>query len=169
MIKVTCPICESNLELKDGTKTNTRFSCSTCFAQLSLKIEGKRPVEILPRDFGTRLTAKDAALKVGVHNCLNRAIRGRLGQWAPGTPVADLALAPAQTRRLEVGRNGAARFFAQAGSWFEQTEYGWQPMAATVEKLAGAAIRQRPRLGALRGIGAEVPTKILCMPEDGRL
>ncbi len=42
------------------------------------KIEGKRPVEILPHDFLTRVDAKDPEMHVGVHNCLNRAIRGLL-------------------------------------------------------------------------------------------
>ena len=39
------------------------------------QISGKRPVEILPRDFTTRLTEKEAALAVGLHNCLNRRLR----------------------------------------------------------------------------------------------
>jgi len=40
-------------------------------------IEGKRPVEILPRDF-TEPVAKGATLAVELHNCLNRSIRGQL-------------------------------------------------------------------------------------------
>mgnify|MGYP000106109465 CR=1 FL=1 len=45
-------------------------------------IEGKRPVEILPRDFATRV-APGAKLTVGLHNCLNRAITGTLDVMAP--------------------------------------------------------------------------------------
>ena len=42
MIKVFCPICETNIELKEGTKEGKRFSCPTCFAQLGLrKIKGE--------------------------------------------------------------------------------------------------------------------------------
>lgn len=41
-------------------------------------IEGKRPVEILPRDFSTFLNSPDASLVVAVHNCLNRDITGKL-------------------------------------------------------------------------------------------
>lgn len=33
---VKCPICETNIELKDSTKERTRFSCPVCFAQLAL-------------------------------------------------------------------------------------------------------------------------------------
>jgi hypothetical protein len=46
------------------------------------RIAGKRPVEILPRDF-TQPVAKGAVLSVELHNCLNRAISGRLAVEAP--------------------------------------------------------------------------------------
>lgn len=46
------------------------------------KIQGKRPVEILPRDFTERVAA-GAVLSVEVHNCLNRPIRGQLAVTAP--------------------------------------------------------------------------------------
>ena len=42
------------------------------------QITGKRPVEILPRDFKTLLSDKNAAVSVGLHNCLNRTIKGKL-------------------------------------------------------------------------------------------
>ncbi len=57
-----------------------------------MTVTGKRPVEILPRDFSTRVTAKDATLKVALHNCLNRAIRGSLSVKTPG----DITLAAAE-------------------------------------------------------------------------
>lgn len=42
MIKVQCPVCESPNELKDNHKEGQRFSCGTCFAQLTIrKIKGK--------------------------------------------------------------------------------------------------------------------------------
>jgi hypothetical protein len=56
-----------------------------------MKIEGKRPVEILPRDFSTLLTATNATLKVDVHNCLNRSVSGRLAVKTP--PELTLAAA----------------------------------------------------------------------------
>ncbi|HEY8666268.1 MAG TPA: hypothetical protein VIL86_06370, partial [Tepidisphaeraceae bacterium] len=54
-----------------------------------MKIEGKRPVEILPHDFNTLLTAKDATLNVVLHNCLNQKISGKLSVKAP----AEITLA----------------------------------------------------------------------------
>jgi len=53
------------------------------------KIEGKRPVEILPRDFSTRVDAKNAVLNVAVHNCMTRTLNGKLAVKAP----ADIQLA----------------------------------------------------------------------------
>jgi hypothetical protein len=69
------------------------------------RIEGKRPVEILPRDFTTRLGAKGAALEVGVHNSLNRKIAGKLAVHAPeGIRLAAseqaVELAPGETKSL---------------------------------------------------------------------
>ena len=40
MIKVKCPICDTEIEFKEGTKNGTRYSCPTCFAQLSLRKVG---------------------------------------------------------------------------------------------------------------------------------
>ena len=71
------------------------------------RIEGKRPVEILPRDFATRVDAKGAALSVGIHNCLNRAITGKLAVKAPD----ELKLAAAeQSLSLEAGETKTAAF-----------------------------------------------------------
>lgn len=47
------------------------------------KIEGKRPVEILPRDFATPLKS-GAVLNVELHNCLNREIEGKLSLASAG-------------------------------------------------------------------------------------
>jgi len=47
------------------------------------RIEGKRPVEILPRDFANRVNAPGAALNVSVHNCLNRTVSGKLSVTPP--------------------------------------------------------------------------------------
>lgn len=57
-----------------------------------MRIEGKRPVEILPRDFSTRLTDRNAALHVALHNCLNRQVVGTLRVQAP----PEIALAAAE-------------------------------------------------------------------------
>ncbi|MBE2178939.1 MAG: hypothetical protein IAE97_00505 [Chthoniobacterales bacterium] len=70
------------------------------------KISGKRPVEILPRDFTTLLTRPDAMLQVGVHNCLNRPIQGRLAVKAPDgfalkEAALDVALAAGETKVLD--------------------------------------------------------------------
>jgi hypothetical protein len=46
------------------------------------RIEGKRPVEILPRDF-TEPVAAGAVLTVELHNCLNRPVSGRLAVQTP--------------------------------------------------------------------------------------
>ncbi len=69
------------------------------------QITGKRPVEILPRDFKTLVTAKDAALSVGLHNCLNRTIKGKLTVKAPpevslATTSQDVELAAGETKSL---------------------------------------------------------------------
>jgi len=42
MIKLTCPICENNIELSDSSKAGSRLTCPACFAQLALfKHQGK--------------------------------------------------------------------------------------------------------------------------------
>ena len=41
-MKMTCPICETKIELPKNTKIGERMTCPTCFAQLALyKHEGK--------------------------------------------------------------------------------------------------------------------------------
>ena len=72
---------------------------------LKAKITGKRPVEILPRDFTTLLTAEGAALSVGVHNCLNRPIKGRLTVKSPAeitlaSNAQEIELGPGETKTL---------------------------------------------------------------------
>jgi len=69
------------------------------------QITGKRPVEILPRDFKTLLSSKDTALSVGVHNCLNRTIKGKLTVKSPseitlGTSAQEVELAAGETKTL---------------------------------------------------------------------
>src|SRR4030095_13063952 len=69
------------------------------------QITGKRPVEILPRDFKTLLTDKNAILSVGVHNCLNRTIKGTLRVKSPAeiklaSGTADVVLAAGETKTL---------------------------------------------------------------------
>jgi hypothetical protein len=69
------------------------------------KIEGKRPVEIVPVDFAQSVNAPDAALTVSVHNCLNRAIKGTLTVKAPdGVKLKETAqqveLAEGETKTL---------------------------------------------------------------------
>jgi len=72
------------------------------------KIEGKRPVEILPRDFTRPLTPQGgAALNVVLHNCLNRALAGKL----TAKPPAGIALRAAeQTVELAAGERKTCAF-----------------------------------------------------------
>ncbi len=77
------------------------------------RISGKRPVEILPRDFTTRLTEKEAALTVGVHNCLNRPIKGKLTVESSLGDHARLRQPGDRTRR---GRNQEPDFPCQGGA-----------------------------------------------------
>lgn len=69
------------------------------------RIEGKRPVEILPRDFSRRIDGAGAALAVELHNCLNRAVRGKLTVTPPAgvalsASTADVALAAGQRKTV---------------------------------------------------------------------
>jgi hypothetical protein len=69
------------------------------------KIDGKRPVEILPRDFAQRLSTPGVALAVDVHNCLNRAVTGTLAVTTPAeltlaTAAQPVQLAAGETKRL---------------------------------------------------------------------
>lgn len=69
------------------------------------KLEGKRPVEILPRDFSTR-PGTAGTLQVAVHNCLNRAITGSLQVTAParlalqGPAAQPVTLGAGETKTL---------------------------------------------------------------------
>ena len=48
------------------------------------RISGKRPVEILPRDFTTLVTDKDSrTCRWVLHNCLNRPLKGKLTVESP--------------------------------------------------------------------------------------
>jgi len=67
-------------------------------------IEGKRPVEILPRDFSKPLAA-GVPLNVGLHNCLNRAIAGKLAIKPPAglsfkTTAQAVKVAPGETANV---------------------------------------------------------------------
>ncbi len=69
------------------------------------KIEGKRPVEILPEDFSTRIDDPKAALNVRIHNCLNSRIQGTLKVKPPEEVALKEAaqaveLAPGETKAL---------------------------------------------------------------------
>ncbi len=61
------------------------------------RIEGKRAVEILPRDFTERV-ADGATLSIDLHNCLNRTVSGELAVQAPRRPAAQADFAPREAR-----------------------------------------------------------------------
>ena len=85
-----------------------------------MRIEGKRPVEILPRDFNTLLTAKGVVLRVGVHNCLNRKIAGKLKVKAP----AEIGLASAeQAVELDTGETRTVTFAVAKAAPNENNAY----------------------------------------------
>jgi hypothetical protein len=70
------------------------------------QIEGKRPVEVLPRDFTERV-AKGTVLTVELHNCLNRPISGQLAVQAPeGLQLKQNVLAV----KLDAGERKALAF-----------------------------------------------------------
>ena len=71
------------------------------------RIEGKRPVEILPRDF-SRLIAKGVALNVDIHNCLNRKISGKLA--VTKLPEGFSLKAASQAAELEAGQTKTVTF-----------------------------------------------------------
>jgi len=69
------------------------------------RISGKRPVEILPRDFD-RIPAAGVKLAVAVHNCLTGPLKGRLIVTPPDgiaieNPASDVALAAGEARQFE--------------------------------------------------------------------
>jgi hypothetical protein len=88
----------------------------------AMRIDGKRPVEILPRDFVTLVTASNAALTVAVHNCLNRKIGGTLSAQAP----AGVTLASAtQALELEAGATKAVTFAVTKAAADQNNSYPW--------------------------------------------
>ena len=98
-----------------------------------MKLEGKRPVEILPRDFNTLLTAKDATLRVGVHNCLNQKVTGKLSVKVP----AEITFAAAeQTVELNAGETKVITFAVSKATPNENNAY---PCAFTFASDAGNA------------------------------
>ena len=78
------------------------------------RIRRKRPVEILPRDFTRLPTDRGAALTVGLHNCLNRAISGTLRVTSP----SEITLKRARQTRVKLAA-GETRWlsFAIASAW----------------------------------------------------
>jgi len=70
-------------------------------------IQGKRPVEILPHDFSSPLSAA-STLSVSVHNCLNRPISGGLALGIPATLKAGGATT--QTLALKAGETRTVSF-----------------------------------------------------------
>ena len=85
-----------------------------------MRIEGKRPVELLPHDFNTRLASTNATLTVGVHNCLNRSLTGILRVKT----TADLTLAkPEQTVTLAAGETRTLAFTVAKASPNESNTY----------------------------------------------
>jgi hypothetical protein len=98
-----------------------------------MKVEGKRPLEILPRDFNTLLTDKAAALSVGLHNCLNRRIAGKLTIKAP----AEIVLrSTEQSVELNAGETRTFTFAVGRAAPNEANAY---PFAFTFASDAGDA------------------------------
>lgn len=69
------------------------------------RIEGKRPVELIPHDLKRIPTDDQAAFEVSVHNCLNRRITGRLSvepndRLTFGESEAKISLAAGQTKTV---------------------------------------------------------------------
>ncbi|HYG77708.1 MAG TPA: hypothetical protein VEK08_22070 [Planctomycetota bacterium] len=97
------------------------------------KIEGKRPVEILPRDFATRIDAKNAILNVAVHNCTNREIKGKLAVKAP----ADVSLASSeQSVTLQAGETRTLTFAVSSAKTNAANSY---PFSFDFSSDAGSA------------------------------
>ncbi|HEY5814178.1 MAG TPA: hypothetical protein VIT23_16165 [Terrimicrobiaceae bacterium] len=87
------------------------------------QISGKRPVEILPQDFTTKLTDKGAALSVGLHNCLNRPIKGRLTV----KPPAEIVLASTtQEVELAAGETKTTTFSLASATPQESNAYPFE-------------------------------------------
>ncbi|NQT85459.1 hypothetical protein HQ560_01765 [bacterium] len=96
------------------------------------RIEGKRPVEILPRDFD-RPVAPGALLRVGVHNCLNRPIEGRLAVEAPRGITLKAGALPV---RLAAGETKTVEFALAEATADPTNAY---PFAFTFTSDAGKA------------------------------
>lgn len=85
----------------------------------SARIEGKRPVEILPHDFNKTLTGAGVTLDVSVHNCVNRAIAGKLTVNTPNELVLKanevaVTLPAGETRLFSIPIKSAAPNAANA-------------------------------------------------------
>lgn len=65
------------------------------------RIDGKRPVEILPHDFSKVMGAAGNTLTVAIHNCYNRKIAGKLTVAAPEGVILK---ADRQAVELEAGQ-----------------------------------------------------------------
>ena len=125
---VTLPmsICPSYITCAQGPKAAA--------ARLGgMTIEGKRPVEILPRDFNTRLTAKTASLRVAVHNCLNRTVTGTLRVQMPQAITLVVAEQPVV---LNAGETRLLTFAVARAAPDENNAY---PCAFTFSSDAGNA------------------------------
>ena len=88
-----------------------------------MRIEGKRSVEILPRDFTTAVTDPKASLVVDLHNCLNRAITGTL--TAKG-PVAIKLAADTREVALSAGETKSVVFPILAGQTADSNLYPYK-------------------------------------------
>lgn len=96
-------------------------------------ITGKRPVEILPLDFSTRVNAPAAELTVKVHNCLNHDITGKLSVKAP----AEVGLVTtSQDTALKAGETVILKFKVKDAKPNEANAY---PFAFTFFSDAGNA------------------------------
>ncbi len=99
--KVTLPmnIFPSYIKCEKGPKAATERLAAA-------RIEGKRPVEILPHDFSKRVDEAGCAIEVAVHNCLSRPIAGKLAVRPPdgivlASPQSDCPLAAGETRMIK--------------------------------------------------------------------
>lgn len=98
-----------------------------------MKIADKRPVEILPHDFTSRVTGPGAVLTVAIHNCLTMPLKGRLTV----TPPAEISLAStAQDVELASGETKSLTFPIQHATSQEANAY---PFAFTFASDAGSA------------------------------
>lgn len=102
------------------------------------RIEGKRPVEIMPRDFNAPLGA-NSTLTVAVHNCLNRAVTGTLAAKpsetvalrGPAQQQVTIAAGESKTLAFPCNPNPAAATEAGANSF--PFSFTWTSDAGTAE------------------------------------